>query len=823
MRQDLAGAWDLKDLESGRKVPTALPGDVYSSLIEAGAVLDPYWGTNENDAQWVRERAFEYARDFEVADELLACRRVDLEIHELDTCGEVRLNGRLVLKTDNMFLRHRAGVRELLRPGRNHIAIRLLPAAREAAKRARRHPYPVPWTRINAVPHMNFVRKVPCHAGWDWGICLMTSGVYGELALVGSANARLDHVSTSQKHRAGRVEVAVRAELDAARAGATEVAFELAGQRIVKKLRLKQGANAAVAVFSIEKPRLWWPAGYGAQPLYDLTVSTGGETVRKRLGLRRLELISEPDKTGRSLIFRVNGVDIFCKGANWIPLDALPARQTPERYRELLADARRVHMNMIRLWGGGQYEKEVFYDTCDELGLLVWHDFMFSCALYPADREFLDSVRREAEYQVKRLRDHACIALWCGDNELVGALTWYEESRKDRDRYLVAYDRLNRTLAAAVREADPTRTFWPSSPCSGPDDFSDAWHDDRRGDMHYWSVWHERKSFDAYHEVRPRFCSEFGYQSFSSKEVVKTFAEPSQWNPTSPVMEHHQRNPAGNSIILEMFSRYFRMPGDFDGFLYLSQVQQALAIKTAVEHWRRWRPHCMGTLYWQLNDNWPVASWSSLEYGGSWKQLHYHARRFYAPAIITAEATKDGSVEVFAVSDATARTELRAEAQLVDLKGCTLRRWRWRAVLPRAGALKLGTLRAGELQGRPEERFLRLSLEARTGRETTRHSNDFFCVPFKRMELPLAQVRAQAVEKQGRFLVRLTTDRPAFFLTLETPGLKGVFSDNSFTLLPGAKIEIEFEPREKTSLGRFRRALALRHLRQNYEQEVVSG
>ena len=283
---------------------------------------------------------------------------------------------------------------------------------------------------------------------------------------------------------------------------------------------------------------------------------------------------------------------------------------------------------------------------------MIWHDMMFSCALYPSTPGFLANVEREIRHQVKRLRDHPCIALWCGNNEDVGALTWYPESRKNRDRYIVDYDRLNEgVIGRVVDECDPTRTFWPSSPSAGRGDYSDNWHDDRRGDMHYWSVWHESKAFSAYYEVSPRFCSEFGYQSFPSVELARGYCPPGQMNVTSPVMEHHQRHGRGNALIVEMFTRYFRMPEGFENFVYLSQVQQALAIKTAVEHWRHLRPTCMGTLYWQLNDNWPVCSWSSLEYGGKWKLLHHAARRFYAPTIVSAFQRPDRTVEVWLTSD----------------------------------------------------------------------------------------------------------------------------------------------------------------------------
>ncbi len=310
-------------------------------------------------------------------------------------------------------------------------------------------------------------------------------------------------------------------------------------------------------------------------------------------------------------------------------------RQKESVYRRLIDDARKANINMLRIWGGGQYEKDVFYEICDELGILLWHDLMFACSLYPSINWFLREVANEIAYQIPRLQHHPCIALWCGDNEVIGALQWYEESKKNRDKYVANYLRLNDFVGSKCKEYDPTRVFWPSSPCSGSMDFSDNWHDDRSGDIHYWDVWHGGKSFEAYYDVTPRFCSEFGFQSFPVLPTVAQYAEKSQWNITAAHMKHHQKNKRGNSIMLEMCSRYFRMPESFEQHLYISQVQQACAMQIGIEYWRTMRPVCMGTLYWQLNDNWPGASWSSIDYTGRWKLLHYQLKKSFEPVLLT--------------------------------------------------------------------------------------------------------------------------------------------------------------------------------------------
>jgi beta-mannosidase len=513
------------------------------------------------------------------------------------------------------------------------------------------------------------------------------------------------------------------------------------------------------------------------------------------------------------MTFRINGVDIFCKGANWIPCDALPQRQTRAVLDNLLTSAVQANMNMLRVWGGGQYESDDFYDLCDEKGLLIWQDFMFSCALYPATPKFLTLVRQEARHQVKRLRDHPCLALWCGNNEDVGALSWFEESKKNRDRYLVDYDRLNEgVLGQTVDECDPTRVFWPSSPCGGRGDYSDCWHDDKRGDMHYWSVWAEGKSFDAFYKVKPRFCSEFGYQSFPSLDTIRTYAPEDQFNLTSPIMEYHQRGAGGNSRIMEMFSRYFRTPEGFANFVYLSQVQQGLAIKTAVEYWRTLRPICMGTLFWQLNDTWPVCSWASMEYGGKWKLLHYMAKRFYNPLLATVRPCDDGHVELWVSNDRTATVNGSLTASLMDFSGRVLRRYSLPARVPAGTAKLIKRLVVRQIAPEPDKVFLAITL-------TSDHQavrNDYFFRPYKQCNLAPAKLRTSVKADGAKFRVTVSATAPAFYVSLNADGIRGEFDDNAFTLLPGHSRTLVFTPKQNTLLKVFKAGLNTCHLRQTY-------
>ena len=813
-RIELKGSWQVAG--AGKKVAVEIPGDVHSGLLAAGEIADPYWGTNELDLQHLHKEDWVFSRTFEVGAELLAAPSVYLHFDSIDTVAQVRVNGKEVGQSDNMFARQRFAIKQQLKKGINEIEVQIRSAENVAIERVAEMPYEIPSSDYPVQsPHRNLVRKVQCHAGWDWGCCLMAAGLYGEVYIAAAAPGRIEYVYTQQRHKKGACSVEVSVEVEAATAATTELVLRLDGQEHKKTVALKAGANALSETIEIKNPRIWWPAGYGEQPLYELTVEVAGDRVAKRLGLREVELVTEEDARGLGFKVCVNGLDIFAKGANWIPCDALPARQTRAALDELLTSAVEANMNMIRVWGGGQYESEDFYDLCDEKGLLVWQDFMFSCSTYPATKDFLKSVEEEARHQVKRLRDHACIALWCGNNEDLGALNWYEVSRQNRDRYIVDYDRLTEgVLGRVVDECDPTRRFWPSSPCGGRGDYSDNWHDDSRGDMHYWQVWHSGKSFDAYYDVVPRFCSEFGYQSFPSLETIRSYAPEDQFNVTAPIMEHHQRNPGGNSKITEMFTRYFRMPDGFANFVYLSQVQQGLAIKTAVEHWRHLRPICMGTLYWQLNDLWPVCSWSSLEYGGKWKLLHYMAKRFYAPTIVSAFQTREDALEVWVTNDRPDTVDTNVSLRLFDFAGNELKRCDFAEKVAAGSAALQGKFSVADLVDARADVFSLFDLQV--GDEHFRNEHVF--TTWKSCELPRAHIEVQVKALEaGKFSLTVSTDAPVFYLTLNAEGIGGEFDDNCFALLPNEEKILVFKAKTNDlTPDILEKAIQVQHLRSTY-------
>ncbi len=783
----LAGAWTLADAGGAVLGDCAIPGDVHSALLALGRIPDPMVGRNEALVQWVGEAAWEISRSFTVAPGEATGRWAVLELEFVDTFAEVVLNGRSVATLESSFIRHRIDVTDAIVEGDNTLRIRFSPAGAEATARAARQPFPIPWSvNNNKVPDLNMIRKAQCHGGWDWGPVLMVTGIYAEPVLHFYEAARIESVQIRQRHAAdGRVTAIAEVELAASAKVQVPVAFTLGGHAVTAHVAVEKGVGSARLELDVGMPDLWWPAGHGAQPLYDAVLSIPGDSVTRRIGFRTLEIVTEKDEAGASMIVRVNGIDIFAKGANWIPADALPAKITEGRIRALLSAAVEANMNMIRVWGGGFYEFDAFYDLCDELGLLVWQDMMFSCSQYPSTPDFLTQVDAELRYQIKRLSSHPSIALWCGDNEVVGSLTWYELSKNNRDRYLVNYDRLNRVIDRAVIETDPDRRFWPSSPCNGDLDYGDAWHDDGSGDMHFWDVWHSNKNFEHYYTVKPRFCSEFGFQSFPSMTGIRAFAEPEAWNATSPVMEFHQRDLAGNSRIIDTMARYFRVPSGFEQFVFLSQLQQALAIETAVRYWRSLKPHSMGALYWQLNDVWPAVSWSSIDHTLAWKTLHYHAKRFFAPVALAARI-EDGVLTVRAVNDRHEPVRLEARIRTLDLRGVLLHERIAEAQLPPDRAIDVAALEAPKA----DDRVYVIDAVVDGIADPALQIVVFPDVP-KRFELPVAKVSAVAAG-EGRFT--LTSDAPAFYVRVEAPASPGHFDDASFLLLPGEPRTVRFKP-----------------------------
>ncbi len=829
---DLAGTFTLTAAAKSIATTINLPGDVHGALLAADLIPDPYFGENEKEVMWVNETAWEVERRFTAGagdiDGYLT-----LTLAEVDCIATIYLNGEEVARTDNSFIRNDIDVTGKVHAGENVLRIAFDIAPDVAKARAEAHPFPIPFTKnyqTNGLKgiNMNFIRKAACHAGWDWGICTMPIGVYGTMSLRKARLARQDSVQVDQVHGSNSVELSIKTRLFAFAHGEVELEHTIDGQVITDKVVVEKGENVFTHNLTIHNPKIWWPAGQGEQPLYELTTNLEGETTTRKIGLRKLEWVVEPDEIDHTFKCRVNGRDITMMGANWIPADAIPSRVTPGVIRDLLDSAKAANMNMLRIWGGGQYEPDYFYDLCDELGILIWHDFMFACMSYPSDRTFLASVRTEITQQLRRLSHHASIALWCGDNEVIGSLHWYPETKAQPERYVANYDRLNSMLGNIVEDEDPARRFWPSSPSMGYLDFSDGWHADTRGDTHYWDVWHSAKSFEAYRSVNPRFASEFGFQSFTSMNVIETFAEEKDRNPSSPVMENHQRNDGGNARILETMTRYFRFPRDFDQMVFLSQIQQGLAIKTAIEYWRSTKPRCMGTLYWQINDIWPVASWSSLDYGGQWKLMHYMARRFYnlvnVVAVPKTRKVRTNSrgipvatqlpddIVLRGINDTGRPVSISLEVRAVKVGGGDRVVFSGNSAIGADAAIDLTALDMANLA---KDEFLFFVWKDAQGRVLG--ENDYFPRAYKAYELADAKIAATWSDRDGKAVLTLEADKPAIFATASVDA-PGYFSDNALTLLPGRKVDLVFHPRHGAAVGSAELAgsLKLRHLAETF-------
>ena len=634
---NLGGAWRMREADSETWHSAHVPGSVYADLMADGTMPDPFWRENELDAFERMKKDYVYQRAFTVTEAQLAPAHVELVCEGLDTLAHVSLNGREIAFADNMHITWVWNVKEQLHAGENTLEIRFDSPILYCAKKAEEAPG---WESSDATPGFRHLRKAHCMFGWDWGPRLPDAGIWRPIFLRTGDAARLENALMLQAHHDGVVDVTIRPEIAGESAWSAEITAPDG-----EVLTLPE-TTAAEQVITIEHPQLWWPNGLGKQPLYRVTVRlAAGDTRTWRIGLRTMTVSREKDEWGEEFCHVVNGMKVFAMGADYIPEDNILARVTPERTRRLLEDCKAANFNAIRVWGGGYYPDDAFYDICDELGLMVWQDLMYACAFYDLTPDFERSIRVETQQNVARLRHHASLALICGNNEmemfmagansaLINHRTW--EFVPTYPHHITDYVKMfEYILPAIVKETAPQTYWWPASPSSGGN--FDAPNDENRGDNHYWDVWHGEKPFTEYRKFFFRYASEFGFQSFPCLKSVKQFTLPDDRNIFSRVMERHQRNQAANGKILSYLSQTFRYPNSFDDLLYASQLMQAEAIRYGVEHWRRNRGRCMGAIIWQLNDIWPVASWASIDYYGRWKALHYAAKRFFAPVMISAE------------------------------------------------------------------------------------------------------------------------------------------------------------------------------------------
>jgi len=807
--------WQFREVGKTDWYNATVPGCVHTDLLANKLIDDPFYRDNEKKQQWIDKKDWEYRTTFKVTAQTFARKNVELVFEGLDTYAGVYLNEQLVLKADNMFRTWRVNAKPALKTGENTLRIVFRSPLNEILPVMAKLKHQLPAPNDQGEKTSPYTRKAPYHYGWDWGPRFVTSGVWRPVSLESWDHARVSDLQLIVKKISADVaELTANVEVEASAASAATIQLDNLTDKVVtgkQEIKLNPGTNQVKFNFTVTNPKLWWPNGLGAQPRYSFrarSLVNGQVTGEKitRTGLRTLELRQQRDEAGQSFMFVINGIPVFAKGGNWIPADSFPTRITKDKYRFLLKSVRDTNMNMLRVWGGGIYEADEFYELCDEMGILVWQDFMFACSMYPANQEFLESVRAEAIDNVKRLRNHPSIVLWAGNNEVETA--WRNWGWRQNlpasvwDDYLKIF---HGVLQEVTAQLDSSRTYWPSSPHGGLDDDPQSL---RSGDVHFWQVWHAAEPFSDYEKQTPRFMSEYGFQSFPNIETVKSYTVPSDRDIESPIMLAHQRHPRGNQLVREYMLRDYAQPKDFESFLYVSQVLQAEGIRIGAEHLRRIMPHNMGSLYWQINDCWPVASWSSIDYYGRWKALQYYARRFYNDLLISPTA-QNGYLKLFLVSDRPQAVSAKIKVSLMSLDGATLKSFVRDVEVAPLTSRSYFDIRVSELLEGTDAKNVVIYCELLVNDKTV-SSHDYFFTPFKELKFPKPTITSDVVQTRNGFSIKVSSDKFAKAVYLAVPEHDGFFSDNYFNLAPGREMTVEFHSRVPLSLAQFRQRLQIR-------------
>jgi beta-mannosidase len=809
--------WSFSQAGKDNWLPATVPGCVHTDLLANKLIPDPFYRMNEKDEQWIDKEDWIYKNSFVVDSVITSMQKIELSFKGLDTYADVYLNDSLILKTDNMFREWNPEVKKYLRTGNNLLKIVFHSAIKEGLQKYDALGYTIPVSDNDQSENGGvgkkrvsiFTRKAGYHYGWDWGPRFVTSGIWRPVSLLAWNNVILRDLYIKQNSLTTiKAELNVGVSIEAASACRSYLVLSINGKEALRKnLNLKPGINLVNLPLVIEKPELWWPNGFGKQALYSIKAVLDpindkliSSSIEKRIGLRKIELIQEPDSVGKSFGFRVNGKNIFIKGANYIPQDNFLNRVTPERYEHILQSAADANMNMLRVWGGGIYENDIFYNLCDEKGLLVWQDFMFACAMFPGDAAFLENVKQEAKDNITRLRSHPSIAIWCGNNECLSA--WYQWGYKDSvprqqgkevaDKIWKAYeDNFHVLLPSLVKELDPEREYWCSSPAAGfniPSNWTS-------GDNHYWGVWWAKDPFSDYYKKIGRFMSEYGFQSFPELKTVKYYTVPADWNIYSDVMKAHQRSSIGNVTIEEYMLRDYKKPKDFQSYLYLGQVLQAEGTKIAMEGHRRARPYCQGTMFWQIDDCWPVASWSTIDYFGRWKAQQYYAVKAYAPVLVS-PVLDNGKLKVYVCSDRFDSFKAKLSVQVSDMTGKPVSTKEQEiTVAENASNLALEIpIKEITSKGDPSQLYVYVAIK-----ENGKLLSDnliLFLSP-KDVKLPKPLINVSISNSDEGYKITLTSDKLALNTYLCNDITEGFFKDNYFTLLPGEMKEVIFKTKMK--------------------------
>lgn len=826
----LHGNWEFSQAGTGVWLSAVVPGTVHQDLIRHHQLPNPFWGTNEKKIQWVEDKDWEFRTQFSITASQLKNDALQLVFEGLDTYADVYLNGSLILRSDNMFVGHVVDVKPVLREGVNRLHVYFHSPIRQTLPQWESTGFNYPADNDHHDKKLSvYTRKAPYSYGWDWGIRMVTSGIWRPVSLRMFNTAIIDDVHHQQlsltDEKASVVNTLqinnVSGEFKQAE---LEVRYLLDGKLAAeqkKSLTLMPGGNKVDMPLEILKPQRWMPRGWGKPVLYEqeVVLRQNGKDLgvyRQKIGLRTIRLVNEEDQWGQSFYFEVNGIPIYAKGANYIPSDAMLPSVTPERYRLLFENITRANMNMIRVWGGGAYEDNLFYELADENGILVWQDFMFGCTTYPHDPAFMKRVEQEVAYNITRLRNHASLAMWCGNNEILeGMHHWGWEKRYTKqvyDEMFVGYDQLFRDLLPnAVATYDPGRSYIHGSPLTSNWGRPESWS---RGDSHNWGVWYGRKPFESFDTDLGRFMSEFGFQSFPEMKTIASFADSADYAIESEVMNAHQKSSIGNSLIKTYMERDYILPAKFEDFVYVGSVLHGRGMRYGFEAQRRNRPYCMGTLYWQLNDSWPVVSWSSIDYYNNWKALHYHTAKAFAPVLISPMQRND-SLRIYLVNDLLEdKTALTLELQWTSFAGKKIKSLR----LPVAMAANSSTvvyeaaMKSLLTVEQRRETYLVMRLVDAKGKALA--SDVYFFNKTKDLNLPHPSLRISLKEVKGTYELTLKSDKLAKDVFVEIPVHGARFTDNFFDLLPGEtkKIQITTPKGEKIDA----KTIKINHIRATY-------
>lgn len=798
----MLSGWEFSRADEGIWRPATVPGTVHTDLLAQHLIPDPFVGTNEKAVQWVDKKDWQYRKRWHMKKQELNAEVIELEFKGLDTYADVYLNEHLILQSANMFVSHTVSVKEWLVAGDNELRILFKSPIKTDMPKFLQDSiiYPA-GNDASDIPLSIYARKAPYHYGWDWGPRLVTSGIWRPVVLSSWNKAAIRDVYWQQLLLdSSKADMQAEVTIEATVAGdyTLQVTQGKTTAALVKlPVSLQAGTNVVKVPFSIKKPILWWPAGMGDPYRYELQASLLSNkkvlaAQSNMVGLRTIEVVNKPDSLGESFYVKVNGRPVFMKGANYIPQDNFLPRVTTGKQEKLFHDMVVSNFNMVRVWGGGIYEDDNFYRLADQYGILVWQDFMFACTLYPSDPAFLENVKQEAADNIKRLRNHPSLALWCGNNEIAVAIkNWgwqsgYAYTNTQWESLQQGYDKLFKdVLPQQVATYQPGTFYFHSSPISNwgkPEDFT-------KGDNHYWGVWHGMEWFEAFNTHIPRFMSEYGFQSFPSMETIRTFATKDDYDIFSNVMQAHQKSPAkGNTAIKTYMLHYYREPKDFPSFVYLSQVLQAEGMKVAIEAHRRAMPYCMGTLYWQLNDCWPGASWSGRDYDGRWKALQYYVKEAFKPRLVSS-VIENGQLSTWLVTDTyEGKADLLMKA--VDINGKLIWQKELKDISIKANTSeKLHAIdTAAILQGNNPARVIFYAQLRIDNKDMER--NIFYFAPAKDMNLEVPNldiVTSKVAKDKGIVYIRLKTDKLArnVYLSLDNATATDHFEENYFDLLPG--------------------------------------